>query len=652
MQGQPTKPADKALILAAIDTKVAAGMALRAACVEVGLESWGKALNHNNYYRWKAEAAGLKPAREAGVKGRPVKFDLMEGETARLRFWALVKDSVPLAVEAFIAEAMPHDDGHPYFQALREALQMCPDHGTTARPELAAALRAHWQAAVSAGKPVVWPGSVARAARVTQQERALFRGRKAFSSAQGTERKGGFIIDEGGKKVPWLPGMIWESDDMSLNEPFRFLDAASGAEMTGRQMLATIDACSLFWLGHDLIGRDRDSYRAEDIADHFRKIVEIHGLPYIWRIEKGRWDNKFINGLVYGKNEDGSEKRWGGLDAIIHIRSKHESRGKANVEGGFDLLQAILAHGFNGQAQSIGRSQGEFERETRSMLRANRDNPDLYDLSKFWGVEQASEAMARAMHLFNNRPKQRYNWDNKTIVPADVWAQHVKRPCPADQMWRFCAIKSKVSVRRGIVEARAPHYPQSFRFRLQGGHRTPNCQLENGHEVFIAFTPGQAWEGCHVFNADTSTRNRDAFGFGEKIGVAEWMMDAPQEDLSGHSHSPGAKRAAAQVVRSSNTMFTGSHFRGRRVTHAQDTLGNISHADSHAPASPEGTPRPAEVGADEGTAGAFTSPRVRTPTGCTGIVSAEGQHPRTRGTSLFPALVTIDEEEEAAAMRL
>lgn len=651
MQGQPTKPADKALILAAIDAKMADGKALRAACVEVGLESWGKPLNHNNYYRWKAEAEGLKPARVAGVKGRPVKFDLTGPEAARLRFWALVKDSVPLAVEAFIAEAMPHDDAHPYFRALREALQMCPDHGEPARPELAEALRAHWQAAVKAGKPVVWPGSIARAARVTEQERALFRGRKAFSSAQGTERKGGFIIDEGGKKIPWLPGMIWESDDMSLNEPFRFHDSASGQDMTGRQMLATIDACALFWLGHDLIGRDRDSYRSEDIADHFRKIVEIHGLPYIWRIEKGRWDNRFIWGLTYGKNEDGSEKRWGGLDAIIHIRAKHESRGKANVEGGFDLLQAILAHGFNGAAQSIGRSQGEFERETRSMLRANRDNPDLYDLGKFWGIEQASEAMARAMHLFNTRPKQRHNFDNKTIVPADVWAQHVKRPCPQAEMWRFCAIKTKVTVRRGIVEARAPHYPNSFRFRLQGGHRTPNCLLDNGHEVFIAFTPGQAWEGCHVFNADSSARNRDGYGFGEKIGVAEWMMDAPQEDLSGHGHSTGAKRAAGQVVRASNTIFNGSHFRGRRVSHAQDTLGNISRADSNTPPSPERNPRPTDLGAGEDTAGVFT-PRARPHPGREPITDADGISRRARGTSLSPALVTIDEEEEAAAMRL
>ncbi|MES2596403.1 MAG: hypothetical protein V4662_13745 [Verrucomicrobiota bacterium] len=644
MQGQPTSPADKALIIAAIDALMAGGADCRRACAEVGVEHWGKPLNHNNFYRWKKEAEGGKPAKPAGQKGRPVKFELTREETRRLRFWALVKDSIPLAVEAFIAEAIEHDDAHPYFVALREALMMRPDNGTRARPELATAMRAHWQAAADAGKLVSWPRAMLRACRVTEGERAHFRGRKASSSALGRERRGGFIIAEDGTQLPWAPGMIWESDDMSTNEPFKFFDAAARTEMTGRQMIATIDACALFWLGHDMIGRDRDSYRAEDIALHFRNMVDTHGLPLIWRIEKGRWDNDFIWGCAYGKSEDGKVKRWGGLDEIIHIRSKHESQGKANVEGGFDLLQAISAHGFDGRAQSIGRQRGEFERETRSMMRANGERPDAAELAKFWSITDASDAMARTMHLFNSRPKQRHNFDNSTIIPAQLWAQHVKRPLPGEHRWRFHAIKKKATVNKGIIKVSAPHYPQSFRFRLEGGHRTPNVTLANGHEVFIAFTPSEVWEGCHVFNRDSSARNRDGYGFGELIGVAEWMMDAPQEDLCGHGHSAGQKRASAQVRKETRTILSGSHFDGKRVRHAQDQFGDVKRSVSLG-GMPQENPRPANTGAEAGTAGARNRADQLTDDE---LVSA----PRNRRSGAQVLTFDLDEEEERRAMSL
>lgn len=637
MQGKPTSTADKALIIAQIDALMADGVPLRRACTELEV-------NHNNYYRWKQEAAGLKAAQPAGVKGRPVKFVLTQEETHRLRFWALVKDSLPMAVEAFIAEAMEHDESHPYFVALREALMMHPDNGTRARPELAAAMRAHWQAATDKKKVVTWPRSIQRACRVTPQERAQFRGRKAASSTVGTERRGGFIIAEDGSKLPWAAGMIWESDDMSCNEPFRFYDAASKREMTGRQMLATIDAYSLHWLGHDMIGRDRDSYRAEDIAMHFRNLVDVHGLPLIWRIEKGRWDNKFIWGVLLGKNEDGTERRWGGLTDIIHIRDKHESRGKANVEGGFDLLQGLIAHGFNGSTQSIGRVRGEFEAATRSMLRANGPRPDADELAKFWDVSQASDAMARAMHLFNTRPKQRHNFDNSTVIPAQLWAEHVKRPLPNEHRWRFCAIKAKLTVRKSIVEARAPHYPQSFKFRLEGGHRTPNVMLADGHEVLIAFTPSEAWEGCHVFNADMTARNRDGYAFGELIGVAEWMMDAPQEDLCGQGHSAGQKRAAAQVRKETRTILSGTHFSGRRIKHAQDNFGNVQRSVSLGGV-PTETPRPAPAGAEAGTAGA----RNRGMQLIDDELHATPPHRRSGAQVLT---FDLDEDEEARALSL
>lgn len=565
-QGQTTPESDRASLLATIGIMVRDGVPLRRACADCGI-------NHNSYYRWTKEAQGVQEFKPAAKKGRPAKFDLTEDEVLRLRFWHLVKGSIPLAVESFLAEAMTGNE-EPYLNALREANASATDKGTRARPVLANALRAHWQAAVQARKPVVWPMSVQRACRTSTQERAQFRGAKHASDARGMERRSGTIIGEDGKPMAWYAGAIWESDDMSLNEPFRFHDAATATEMTGRQMLATVDSYSLAFLGHSLIGRDRDSYRAEDIANHFRDLVTQHGLPLIWRIERGRWDNNFIWGTKIGTDAEGQDIRWGGLDAIIHIRDKFTSQGKANIEGSFNLLQSLMAHGFNGSTQSIGRSRGEFEAGTRQMLRANRDKADLASLAQFWSITQAADSVARAMHLFNSRPKVRHNFDNASVVPANLWAECVKRPCPADHLWRFCAIKTKATVQRGIVTIKAPHYPQSFRFRLHGGSRTPNVHCDNGHEVLVAFTPSEAWEGCHIFNADKTARNRDGYGYLEKMGVADYMQDAPQEDLHAKAYSPGANKAAAQVRRETRLILSGSNLSGKRVSHAQDSFGN------------------------------------------------------------------------------
>jgi len=589
-QGAKTSTADRALLVAQIDGLIAGGMAVRNACLEIGCK-------FVNYYRWKSQAAQalIPSAPKPKLKsGRKAKFTLSEAETRRLRFWRLVKGSIPLAVESAIAEAITEHD-EPYFKALRECVVSERDTGARLSLENAMAMRAHWEAAASARKAVAWPQSVQRACRVTAAEEAEFRGKKHVTHERGTERRGNTIRTADNEIIPWYAGAIWESDDMSLNDPFRFHDAKEGREILGRQALFTIDAYSLHWLGCSHIGRDRDSYRAEDIASHFADIVDQHGLPLIWRIERGRWDNSFIWGCKIGEDKEGKDIRWGGLDAIIHMREKFNSTGKANVEGSFNLLQAIMDHGFNGQTHSIGRLRGEFENATRDMLRAGRDDASLM---KFWNIQQSAEAAQRAMHLFNSRPKQRHNFGNEMRVPAQLWAEVVKRPCPAEERWRFLPVKMQTTVKKGgLIDVSIPHYAQSFRFRLNGASRC-NVQLDKGHQILIAFHPGEAWQGCHVFNSDTTTRNREGFTFAERIGVADWMEDALQEDLYAESYSPGQVRAAAQVRREFRSIVAGSHFSGRRVSHAQDSHGNslavqtgVKPADASPAAPRESAPR-------------------------------------------------------------
>jgi len=93
-QGSKTSAADRALIVAQIDGLVSGGMSVWDACLEVECK-------FVNYYRWKSEAAkALIPSapKEKKQAGRKAKFELREAETRRLRFWRLVKGSIPLAV--------------------------------------------------------------------------------------------------------------------------------------------------------------------------------------------------------------------------------------------------------------------------------------------------------------------------------------------------------------------------------------------------------------------------------------------------------------------------------------------------------------------------------------------------------------------------
>ena len=643
---------------------LSAEMPTRRACAEVGIP-------FPTFYRWQRQVeeskSGFLPdLSQAPKRGRKVLFELTEAETRRLRFWRLVKGSIPLAVEAAIAEAVDGNE-EPYFAALRASLacDVLDETAVKARrsvegnakldPAKAQALKAYWRKFVEARKPVTWPQSIQRACRVSEDEEAAFRGPKALQNRGGTERKGAFLIDEDGQRLPWFAGAIWCSDDMSLNDPFRFYDAASEKELLGRQALFTTDAFSLHFLGASHIGRDRDSYRAEDIAKHFAALVDEHGLPLIWRIERGRWDNNFIFGSpIPGEFDDeGNAVRFGGLDAVVKIAVKFSSRGK-EIEGAFNLLQSLMDHGGDGRTLSIGRERGEFEAATRAMLRSDRDAAAL---AKFWTIEQSADHVLNAMRLFDERPKKRQTFGNKTFSPAELWSQHVKRPCPQNERWRFLPVKVPATIRKGCVEVKVNHYPVSFRFRLHGASRMAGAQFVDGHQVMVAFDPSEAWAGCTIFNRDRSARNRDGWGFLQRMGVADHMADAPQEDLSARGYAPGQARAAAQVRQEFRAIIAGTAFDGRRRSHAQDGFGN-AFAAANAPRPEIHTAEPPPERSVMPSEGRLTKPDLETLRGGDGETF---QAPARSALPLsmparraVPAVFVeeFDEEEEAAAMAL
>lgn len=545
-------PAARRLQIATVQQLILSGMPARRACAEAGV-------SHATFYRslhqgQKAESQEPKPQPSRRRRGRPAALTLTREEQLRLQWWMLIREgSLPAALREWI-----HD----------EEIISAERPGTPPRAEIITLIKERWNAALARHQRPQWPLSLKRAARITAEVRALFEGPRAFLSHEATERRGNFMIIEG-EKIPFYAGAIYESDDESENEPFRYTDPATGEEKLGRQSLKTLDVFSHYWLGFSHIGRARDAYRAEDIADHFADIVDQYGLPLVWRIERGRWDNNFIFGIPL----DQEGRRWGSLEEVVHLQVCHLSRQKGNIEGAFNFAQRLRAHGRAGEALSIGRTRGQFEQATKLMLAGHRG--DEAALAKFWSIEESAASVAASLDLDNATAHQRRSHGNKFLVPRDLWASQVKRECPASERWRFCAVKQRATAKKGTIEVKVKHYPVSFRFRCSGSKRFPDVLLEHGHEVLIAFSPSRPEEGCHVFNADTSARNREGFGFAKFIGVAEWMPEVAQVVIGGQAGGSEGQRAhRAQVRRVFRSIMPG----GARRNFAADGLGNMLHA--------------------------------------------------------------------------
>lgn len=481
--------------------------------------------------------------------GRPKRFSLTKAETKALRGFRLQKGSLPLALSWFVRDP-------------------------ACLPETRALILAELDRAAQRRREPHWPGSLRRAAQVTAEEEALFRGPKHFQRFEHCDRRGLWWIDDSGAPQASAANVLWESDDMSLNEPFTWRCAETGETQIGRQTLCTQDVFSRFWLGHTLIGRSRDAYRVEDIADHIRECVALHGLPVAWRIERGVWENSFIDGVKIGTDAHGEDVLWGGLEPIIHIERTFKSRGKGGIESSFNFLQDLIAH----EGLHIGRGRGEFERATKLHLAASSGREAA--ASQFWSSTQGAEGLSIAMQQFNLEPKKRRAFGRDLVVPADLFHGAPRREVPASELWRFCPIKATASVRRGHIEKAVKHYPIPFRFTVNGC----GCDtyIPHGFKVLIAFHPGHPEMGCHVFNAETGANNREGWLFGELLLIAPIAEDAPQFSVAPQDRDFMRRKNANAAVR---TEFRGIVPSGRvasRTSTSRDGWGNSAVVENHA----------------------------------------------------------------------
>lgn len=207
------------------------------------------------------------------------------------------------------------------------------------------------------------PLSLRRAAYVTPETKALYRGQRAFQYASGYMNRGNFWVDEQGQKHDLRPGDIFEMDDMSFNQPFWFENpdgddpiARKYGKGIGRQSLHAMDVASGKWLGFELIGRPRDAYRAEDILRFCRKIFTEFGLPRVaLRLEQGIWKSKAIKGfqldggdyvegyVQQAMPEEDKARITEGLSALgVRVLYMTSSHGKGMIESSFNYFQTAM----------------------------------------------------------------------------------------------------------------------------------------------------------------------------------------------------------------------------------------------------------------------------------------------------------------------
>lgn len=460
--------------------------------------------------RWLAQvdACGgdLDEALEPKSIGRPVAFSPNSYELARARWFRLSKESLTVAAWFFARDEYVSPDGDFIREELRRVILEIEEK------------------ALREGKTEQWPESVRRAFRVTEEEKAAFRGKKHSQQTEMVTRRGMFEILADGSTREILPGETWELDDYSANQPYVFRDPSSGEILLGRQVLACRDLAAARWIGFDHIGRERDAYRGEDVLRFIERLVRSCGLPHRLRLERGTWESSAVHGIEI----PGTEKRWGDLRDLMLIEHVFKSKSKGIIEGGFNMLQRWLGH----TGTDIGRTRGEFEEATRRLRSAQTSNIDPRALG-FITQDASSAAHEEAAALINSRPMTREHLGGERVSPDDLVARHGwhTRPLRPAEEWYFRPYKALRTVRAGTVNVSPGNGWPKMYFMVNG--IADGVHFENGHQVLIAYDPARPELGAWVCNGDRSAKNREGWGMGRVLLTAAPEMGlAPQFNAS------------------------------------------------------------------------------------------------------------------------
>jgi len=556
-------PTAKLSALHAIAASMSAGASEPAACSVSGISI-------ATYARWRRayDAGGIEALadKRAGHAGRrPVARLLTTEARDYLRKLAVGCGSQASAVDEFLASPMCPAE-------IRDALD-----ARSSRHRI--------------------PLSLRRAMSITPEMQAMWKGPKQFQASAFIQRRDMTMIDPSGQRVPVEPGDWWELDDQSTNQPFWF-ELPEGETSTrqgtgdrlaerhsvalGRQGLFAVDICSGKWLAHELIGRPRDAYRAEDILRFLRRLFEDFGLPrFGLRLERGVWKSRSITGEKVEMPEDQRQIVVNGLsDLGIHVEYCYQSRGKPFVEGGFDHLQTRMSiEGLKRGWRDIGRFRGEMERETTALMRCKAGVAHPKDAG-FPHISQLAVAYQDGMDFLNAHAKE---GRLQTGIPDERFQLAVQsaplRVLDPQHAGVFLPVKFDTVLKGGHVSKTIAG--QAYHF----GAPEIAARLGNGYRLLACFDPSDPWRGCELYNLETGSRNTLNLAPGAHVGCAEWSEAAPQFG-PGAADTREQRKRYSRAFRSVYAAAGLAGVSGRRIQELRDGTGRRMAAETK--------PRPAE----------------------------------------------------------
>ncbi len=207
-----------------------------------------------------------------------------------------------------------------------------------------------------------------------------------------------------GGKIFIRSGDVVECDDATINFPVCIPWTIRGCPCSERyevkvgrfQWLVAIDAGSRRVLGFCYTARPRSSYRGEDVLALMRCVARQHGIPRVWRLEKGVWKSKLVENAVRTMGSG-------------HI-SVHSPHAKPFIEGLFNKLWTKLSVCF--PEASVGRFRGENEESNRLLTACQAGHQDP---RKYFPM------LADVIAAFNAVIEER----NSSIVRSDNYGQWV-----------------------------------------------------------------------------------------------------------------------------------------------------------------------------------------------------------------------------------
>ncbi len=426
------------------------------------------------------------------------------------------------------------------------------------------------------------PEWLMRAATLSPTEQLRQHGPRRYQLHGFTVKRNGLEAMEDGSERIIEAGDWWLFDDMSQNTPFWFENVMGDADdelarkqkvSICRQSLMAMDLRSGRWLGCELVGRSRDSYRAEDILRFFFRLFKLYGTPRRGVIlENGIWRCKVIAGEQTKEvtlSEEEKEKVIGGLRALgIEVRHAINAKGKALIESAFRHYQNLVSAMVD--ALNIGRGRGDRERDAAKFQRARAGIVHPSEVNMLH-IDKLNTEMARVMAFFNAERKE---GDIQNGVPDEVWNQSLAaaslRAMPMEKLHVLMPAQRELKIRGGhvwpTVNGRTLGFINPEQFAILG----------DGYRLRVHFDASEPSLGAWVFNAETSTLNTEGHKVGQFLCRAEHAEEAPQVAYPGYTDDNiRHKKAYNGAVRIAFCTPAGDGQEAVSAREARDGRGNV-----------------------------------------------------------------------------